>query len=239
MRLFPQALSEIRSRRYLMGFVTNPLFWLVLSFVLVSASLTLVLAVAVPTFRELSRVARSAEKLLDTLNRELPSTLESIRLTGVELTELTDEVASGVHSASEVVKQVDSGLTQVRQGATRVGRSGRGLLVGLRVAWRTFNRASSGDRRLDNRRRPRSRTSRGDRLSARSADPARIPRRVQQPIQPQSAQPKAASNSDTRSSPQAKSDSIGPRPVRPVSAKRNPVPDRNRPHDASGLEKLN
>lgn len=120
----------------------NPLFWLVLSLLLVAVSLTLVLAVALPAFRELSRAARSAEKLFDTLNRELPPTLESIRLTGLEITELTDEVSEGVQTAGDVVKQVDQGLTTARQQAKRLGTTGRSLVVGFRVAWRTFHRKS-------------------------------------------------------------------------------------------------
>lgn len=133
-------------------FVLNPLFWLVLSLLLVAVSLTLVLAVALPAFRELSRAARSAEKLFDTLNRELPPTLESIRLTGLEITELTDEVSDGVQTAGEVVKQVDQGLSTARQQAKRLRTTGRSLAVGLRVAWRTFHRKSPGRSRQRDRR---------------------------------------------------------------------------------------
>jgi len=62
--------------------VGDPLFWLGLSLLLVAVSLTAVLVVAIPTLMELSRAARSAEKLFDTLGRELPPTLEALRLTG-------------------------------------------------------------------------------------------------------------------------------------------------------------
>lgn len=70
----------------------DPLFWLLLSFLLVALSLTAVLAAAFPAFLELGRAARSAEKLLDTLNRELPRTLDALRRTGGDITELTDEL---------------------------------------------------------------------------------------------------------------------------------------------------
>lgn len=121
--------------------MTDPLFWLVLSFLFVSVSLTIVLVVAIPAFRELARAARSAEKLFDTLYREFPPTLEAIRLTGVEITSLTDDVSEGVQSAGQVVKQVDQSLTDVRKQAKKVQSGTRSLMVGMKAAWRTFTRS--------------------------------------------------------------------------------------------------
>lgn len=125
----------------------NPFFWLVLSFLLVSISLTAVLMVLVPTITELSRAARSIEKLCDTLNRELPPTLESIRLTSLELTELTDDLTEGVHNAGRVARQVDKSVTHVRQQAQQVQVSSRSLAAGVRAAWKTLTRSSGRDRR--------------------------------------------------------------------------------------------
>ncbi len=121
--------------------MTDPLFWLVLSLLFVTASLTIVLAVAIPALRELARAARSAEKLFDTLRREFPPTLESIRLTGMEISDLTDDVSEGVQSAGNVVKQVDESLTNVRKQAQRVQSGTRSVMVGIKVAWRTFTRS--------------------------------------------------------------------------------------------------
>ncbi len=121
--------------------MTDPLFWLVLSFLFVTVSLTLVLAVAIPALREIARAARSAEKLFDTLAREFPPTLESIRLTGMEISDLTEDVSQGVQSAGQVVKQVDESLTSVRQQARKVQQGTRSLAVGLRAAWRAFSKA--------------------------------------------------------------------------------------------------
>jgi uncharacterized protein YoxC len=121
--------------------VTDPLFWLVLSLLFVTASLTIVLAVAIPTLRELSRAARSAEKLFDTLRREFPPTLEAIRLTGMEISDLTEDVSEGVQSAGNVVKQVDESLSNVRKQAQKVQSGTRSVMVGIRVAWRTFMRS--------------------------------------------------------------------------------------------------
>lgn len=121
--------------------MTDPLFWLVLSLLFVTISLTIVLVIAIPTLRELSRAARSAEKLFDTLRREFPPTLQAIRLTGLEISDLTEDVSEGVQSAGQVVKQVDQSLTGVRQQAQRVQYSTRSVVVGLKAAWRTFTQS--------------------------------------------------------------------------------------------------
>lgn len=118
--------------------MTDPLFWLVLSFLFVTVSLTIVLVVAIPTLRELSRAARSAEKLFDTLRHEFPPTLEAIRLTGLEISNLTDDLSEGMQGAGQVVKQVDQSLTSVRKQARRAQVSTRSLGAGLRAAWRSF-----------------------------------------------------------------------------------------------------
>lgn len=121
----------------------DPLFWLGLSILLVAISLAAVLVAALPALQELSRAARSAEKLFDTLRREFPPTLEAIRLTGMEISELTDEVNEGVRQASHVVKQVDSSVTSVQAQAEKVSIGMRGVVVGMRAAWKTWQRPRS------------------------------------------------------------------------------------------------
>ena len=113
----------------------DPLLWLGLSAMLVAISLTTLLIVAVPVFRELSNAAHSAEKLFDTLNRELPPTLEAIRLTGLELTDLTEEVSDGVQSAGRVVQQVDRSVDTVKRQASQLQITARGSIAGFRAAW--------------------------------------------------------------------------------------------------------
>lgn len=120
--------------------MTDPLFWLVLSLLFVTASLTIALVVAIPTLRELGRAARSAEKLFDTLRREFPPTLEAIRLTGLEISDLTDDLSEGVQSAGQVVKQVDQTLSGARKQARKVQLGTRGFVAGIRTAWKTFSR---------------------------------------------------------------------------------------------------
>jgi uncharacterized protein YoxC len=120
--------------------VTEPLFWLGLSLLLVATSLAAVLVAAIPALQELARAARSAEKLFDTLSRELPPTLDAIRTTGLEITDLTDDVSEGVKSAGQVVKQVDQSLEGARKQAQNVQIGTRSLFAGVKTAWKTFTR---------------------------------------------------------------------------------------------------
>jgi hypothetical protein len=120
--------------------VIDPLFWLGMSLLLVAASLTAVLVAAIPALQELARAARSAEKLFDTLSRELPPTLISIRETGMEITDLTDDISQGVQSAGKVVKQVDQSLEITRKQVKNVQITTRSLVVGVKTAWKSFTR---------------------------------------------------------------------------------------------------
>lgn len=127
----------------------DPLFWLGLSILLVAVSLTAVLVAALPALQELARAARSAEKLFDTLRRELPPTLEAIRLTGLEISDLTDEMSEGVKSAGQVVKQVDQSLSGAKSQAKKAQVSTRGVVAGFKAAWKTWKRPSPGRRSMD------------------------------------------------------------------------------------------
>jgi len=130
--------------------VIDPLFWLGLSILLVAVSLTAVLVTLLPAVQEIARAARSIEKLADTLSRELPPTLESIRLTGMEISELTDDVSDGVKSAGQVVKNVDQTIDSAKTQAKKVQVNTRSFLTGIKAAWKTFNRPSqSGQRSTD------------------------------------------------------------------------------------------
>jgi uncharacterized protein YoxC len=125
--------------------VTEPIFWLGCSLCLVAVSLTAVLIAALPALQELARAARSAEKLFDTLHREFPPTLEAIRLTGVEITQLTEEIDEGVKSAAGVVKQVDQSLAGAKESLYQANRGSRRVVTGFRAAWDSWNRSSSSE----------------------------------------------------------------------------------------------
>lgn len=126
-----------------------PLFWLGFSILLVAVSLTAVLVAAIPALQELARAARSAEKLFDMLSRELPPTLEAIRATGIEITDLTDDVSAGVKSASQVVKQVDQSLDSAKKQAQNLQVGTRSLVVGVKTAWKTFTRQKTSRRTIE------------------------------------------------------------------------------------------
>ena len=146
--------------------MADPLFWLALSFLLVVVSLTAVLMVAIPAMRELGRAARSAEKFFDTLGRELPPTLEAIRLTGLEITELTDDVTEGVQGAGEVVQRVNQSISTAQTSAQRLNTGTKSIFAGARAAWRAWANESP----------PRSQTRRqrdGDGPGDRSLAPER------------------------------------------------------------------
>ncbi|WP_017319321.1 hypothetical protein [Mastigocladopsis repens] len=127
----------------------DPLFWLGLSILLVAASLTAVLVAAIPAVQELARAARSAQKLFDTLYRELPPTLDAIRMTSLEITDLTDDVSEGVKSAGQVVKQVDQSLESAKKQAQNVQVGTRSILSGVKAAWKTFTRSKSSRRTVE------------------------------------------------------------------------------------------
>ena len=127
--------------------MNNPFFWLGISILLVAISLMALLVVAILTLQELTRAARSAEKLLDNLNRELPATLQDLRLTGKELSVLSEEVSGSVQSAHSVVKQVDQGLSEARAQAQKAQITTRSLFAGMTAALQVLNAPPTGRRR--------------------------------------------------------------------------------------------
>lgn len=183
---------------------TDPVFWLGLSLLLVSVSMTAVLVVAVPAFQELTRAARSAQKLFDTLSRDLPPTLESIRLTGLELSDLTDDLSEGVKTAGQVVKHVDRSIDGARQQAQRVHGGTRRVLVGVRAAWKSLTRSNSNRLSTSTSRRLAKERRSGERLRGNRSNRARSPE-----VEPRDLRP--ASTTD-RINPSELSDNPAPMP---------------------------
>lgn len=125
----------------------NPFFWLGISILLVAISLVALLTVAILVLQELARAARSAEKLLDTLNRELPTTLRDLRLTGKDLSDLSEEVSSGVQSARSVAQQVDRSLLEAKAQAQNAHLTTRSFMAGASAALRVLTKPSRRRRR--------------------------------------------------------------------------------------------
>ncbi|NUN64093.1 DUF948 domain-containing protein [Pseudanabaena biceps] len=124
------------------------IFLLGLSFLLVVVCLTILLLTAIPTFKELSKAANSIVRLADTLTRELPATLEAIRMTGLELSELSDELNQGAKNAGEAVKQVNDGIKGVRQGASSASIATKSAFAGIKAGIKSLGR-SRRQRRAD------------------------------------------------------------------------------------------
>lgn len=118
----------------------NPFFWLLLSFLLVAISLTAVLAAAFPAFLELGRTARSAEKLFDTLNRELPRTLEALRKTGHDLSDLGDELEGSLKGAKNIIQHTEKSLKNTQTQLQQAHHHSRSAWKGLKTAWRVLRR---------------------------------------------------------------------------------------------------
>ncbi|WP_295618343.1 DUF948 domain-containing protein [Chamaesiphon sp. GL140_3_metabinner_50] len=126
----------------------DPVLFLGCSLLLVAVSLTALVVAAFPAIQDLSRAARSAEKLFDRLDRELPPTLEAIRLAGLELGDLTDEMSQGVQSATTVVRQANLSLSQVTKQAKTVSTNTRSVWLGVKTAWQTWRNTKESPPRI-------------------------------------------------------------------------------------------
>lgn len=75
---------------------------------------------AVPTLFAMKRAATSLAKLSDTVREELPSTMAAIRLSGMEISDLTlelndlsKEISDGVHKSAQAVQAAEAGIRQM------------------------------------------------------------------------------------------------------------------------------
>lgn len=127
--------------------IIDPLLFLGGSILLVAVSLTALVVAAFPAIQDLSRAARSAEKLFDRLDRELPPTLEAIRLASLELSDLSEDMSQGVQSAAAVAQQVDLSLVEVKKQAGNIQTGTRSVWVGVKAAWQTWRTGESDPRR--------------------------------------------------------------------------------------------
>ncbi len=123
----------------------DPIFWLGLSVLCVVIGIAAVLLTLIPTLRELGRAAQGAEKLFDTLNRELPPTLEAIRLTSLELTELTDDLTDSIQSLGQVAQQVDRSVSTAKAQAQQVTVTSKSVAAGFKAAWQSLTSETASD----------------------------------------------------------------------------------------------
>ncbi|KAG0557195.1 hypothetical protein KC19_11G109300 [Ceratodon purpureus] len=82
--------------------------------------MTLLLGAAIPSLLAIKKAAEALEKLADTAREELPSTMAAIRLSGMEISDLTmelndlgQEISKGVKSSARALNAAESGMRQV------------------------------------------------------------------------------------------------------------------------------
>ncbi|KAL4628882.1 hypothetical protein ACB092_05G269700 [Castanea dentata] len=85
-----------------------------------SVAFTSLVIAAVPTLYAMARAATSLSKLADTAREELPSTMAAIRLSGMEISDLTlelsdlsQEIADGVSKSTKAVQAAEAGIRQI------------------------------------------------------------------------------------------------------------------------------
>lgn len=96
--------------------------FLILTFIALTTSVafTSLVIAAVPTLNAMRRAAISLSKLADAAREELPGTMAAIRLSGMEISDLTlelsdlsQEIADGVNKSAQAVQAAEAGIRQI------------------------------------------------------------------------------------------------------------------------------
>lgn len=87
---------------------------------IVAVSASCLFFAAIPTLMALKRAAESMEKLLDVMREELPGTMAAVRLSGMEISDLTmelsdlgQEITEGVRNSTRAVRAAEDGLRRM------------------------------------------------------------------------------------------------------------------------------
>lgn len=85
-----------------------------------SVAFTSLVIAAVPTLYAMGRAAVSLSKLADVAREELPSTMAAIRLSGMEISDLTlelsdlsQEISDGVNKSAQAVQAAEAGIRRI------------------------------------------------------------------------------------------------------------------------------
>lgn len=85
-----------------------------------AAAFTSLVIASIPTLQAMRRAAISLSRLADTAREELPSTMTAIRLSGMELSDLTlelsdlsQEITDGVNKSARAVQAAEAGIRQI------------------------------------------------------------------------------------------------------------------------------
>ncbi|CAD5174331.1 uncharacterized protein LOC135610141 [Musa acuminata AAA Group] len=85
-----------------------------------SVAFTSLVVAAIPTLLAMRRTATSLARLADTATEELPSTMAAIRLSGMEISDLTlelsdlsQEISDGISKSAQAVQAAEAGIRQI------------------------------------------------------------------------------------------------------------------------------
>ncbi|KAM0932185.1 hypothetical protein DsansV1_C49g0244511 [Dioscorea sansibarensis] len=85
-----------------------------------SVAFTSLVVAAVPTLFAMKRAAISLAKLADIAREELPSTMAAVRLSGMEISDLTlqlgdlsQEISDGINKSGQAVRAAEAGIRQI------------------------------------------------------------------------------------------------------------------------------
>lgn len=109
------------------NFTGRHIFWLNVIACTVAVSTTWLFFSAIPALLAFKRAAESLEKLLDVTREELPDTMAAVRLSGMEISDLTmelsdlgQEITQGVRNSTRAVRLAEERL----RGLTNMSPSG-------------------------------------------------------------------------------------------------------------------
>ncbi|CAN6328972.1 unnamed protein product [Urochloa humidicola] len=109
----------------------DPVFFLLAAVAVTTCvAFTGMVVVAIPTMLAMRRAANSFSMLADAVLEELPSTMAAVRLSGMEISDLTlelsdlsHEIADGVNKSAKVAQAVEAGIGQMQNIARQQAKS--------------------------------------------------------------------------------------------------------------------
>jgi len=120
--------------------VSDPQFWLGLTTGLLAAALLVLMVALLPFLQQLQRTATAAERLLNILERELPTVLGNVRDTTGELKDVTSELDTGLKRVNKAADAVGSGVTVAQKQLSGLSLQARALWAGAGTAWQVLIR---------------------------------------------------------------------------------------------------
>eukprot|EP00245_Coleochaete_scutata_P011732 TRINITY_DN4420_c0_g1_i2.p1 TRINITY_DN4420_c0_g1~~TRINITY_DN4420_c0_g1_i2.p1 ORF type:complete len:367 (-),score=54.39 TRINITY_DN4420_c0_g1_i2:829-1929(-) len=118
--------------------------------VVLSGSISALLLMAIPTLRAMKKAAESVEKLADTAREELPGTMAALRLSGMEISDLTMELSDLSQDIGEGLRSSARAVQAAEDGLRRMGSFASNSTLNSRNSTGGGSEASSSRSRSDN-----------------------------------------------------------------------------------------